>query len=59
MTSGSVEKYVSEAVEYICHVCDERFFYLKPQTLVCPKCGSQDPERLMAYEVIENYNQDD
>jgi hypothetical protein len=58
MSNSSIEKYIGEAQEYICEACDARFFYLKPQKLVCPKCGVEDEDCLIPQTVMEDLDQD-
>jgi hypothetical protein len=59
MSNKSIERYVHEAQEYTCAVCDARFFYLQPAKLVCPKCGTDNPDSLVAQPAIEEDNSGD
>jgi hypothetical protein len=59
MSHKSTERYVHEAQEYICTVCDARFFYLQPGKLVCPKCGTDRPESLVVQSTIEEEELED
>jgi hypothetical protein len=54
MSPKPTEKYVQEAQEYICTVCDAQFFYLPPAKLACPKCGTDRPESLVAQSAVED-----
>ena len=42
-----------DAEEYVCQACEEKFFYLPPGHLICPKCGGDDPEFLLRLEAME------
>ena len=52
MSRKSTERFVQEAQEYICTVCDAQFFYLPPAKLACPKCGADRAESLVAQPAV-------
>ncbi|PWU00820.1 MAG: hypothetical protein C5B53_03565 [Candidatus Melainabacteria bacterium] len=59
MSRKSTERYVQEAQEYICTVCDAQFFYLQPAKLACPKCGCDRPESLVVQPAVKDEEDED
>jgi hypothetical protein len=58
MSNIPTERYVQEAQEYVCKVCDAQFFYLQPAKLVCPKCGTDNPASLVAQPSIKGEDEE-
>jgi rubrerythrin len=44
---------IEGAQEYVCQLCDERFFCTDAADLVCPKCGARGEEYLLAIELSD------
>jgi rRNA maturation endonuclease Nob1 len=53
MTNIPTERYIQESEEYVCQVCDTSFFRLPSEKLICPKCGTDDPDSLELQAVVK------
>jgi len=59
MSNSSTERYLHDAQAYVCSRCEAQFFYLQPGKLVCPKCGTENPDALVAQFEEEDFEEVD